>query len=319
MPIRGSSFCSQRFPNHSPQKSHIYTTCFISYPLSLNLFIKNNHQNLIIMKEELYGFTLFDLIAFENWLSEQKTERQIIRVQNHHTWRPNYTNFKGNNQLELLKNMKQYHVNHNGWSDIAQNLTTFQNGTIAICRSLEKTPVGIKGANTGAICIEHMGNFDGDGDTMTEKHKNTIIHVNAALCHKFCLIPNKDSIVYHHWYDLHSGVRTNGKGTTKSCPGTNFFGGNRVEDAEQNFYPLIMDKFMALEGELDFISYGKVTASQLNLRDGPGLDHTVVGSIHRETTVRIYEKSGEWYKVDRSGMWAFSKYIVPIEKPDRPE
>ena len=30
--------------------------------------------------------------------------------------------------------------------------------------------------------------------------------------------------------------------TTKSCPGSNFFGGNNVEDAENNFFPLVRER-----------------------------------------------------------------------------
>lgn len=67
--------------------------------------------------------------------------------------------------------MKNYHVNHNKWSDITQNLTTFSDGTITLRRSLEETPVVIKGANTGDICIEHVGNFDFGKDEMTPEHK----------------------------------------------------------------------------------------------------------------------------------------------------
>lgn len=93
------------------------------------------------MKKEQEGFILFDQVEFENWLFDQNINRRIIRIQNHHTWKPDYSNFTGDNHLKLLISMKNYHVNHNGWSDIAQNLTTFSDGTIALCRSPEETPV----------------------------------------------------------------------------------------------------------------------------------------------------------------------------------
>ncbi len=192
------------------------------------------------MKKEQNGFILFNQVEFKNWLSGQTINRRIIRIQNHHTWKPDYSNFKGNNHFSILSGMKNYHVNHNGWSDIAQNITTFPDGTVAVCRPLDKTPAGIKGANTGAICIEHLGNFDIGGDNMTKEHRATIINLNAILCQNFHLNPNTESIVYHHWYDLNTGARRNGEGTTKTCPGTNFFGGNRVEDAEHNVIPLVL-------------------------------------------------------------------------------
>ena len=179
-----------------------------------------------------------DIKAFAEWLSAYKNTRTIKRIQNHHTWKPDYSHFNGKNHFRLLEGMKRSHLKR-GFSDIAQNITTFPDGTLAICRPLSKTPAGIRGANSGGICIEHVGNFDTDGDTMSEAHKNTIIDLNALLCVKFNLDPDTDSIVYHHWWDLNTAKRTNGEGTTKSCPGTNFFGGNKVADAEQHFIPLI--------------------------------------------------------------------------------
>lgn len=57
-------------------------------------------------------------------------------------------------------------------------------------------------------------------DTITAEHKDSIVKLNALLCLKFNLTPNSNSIVYHHWYDLKTGKRTNGSGVTKTCPGT---------------------------------------------------------------------------------------------------
>jgi len=133
--------------------------------------------------------------------------------------------------------METYHIGSAGMSEIAQNITTFKDGKVMVCRSLEKNPAGIYGQNSGAICIEHVANFD--SDIMTDEHKECILGVTASLCTKFGLDVNKDTIVYHHWFDLNTGKRTNGAGSTKTCPGTNFFGGNKVSNAEASFYPLI--------------------------------------------------------------------------------
>lgn len=190
------------------------------------------------MKQTQNQFILMNTTAFAEWLENQKISRKIKRIQNHHTWKPDYADFNGNNHFRLLEGMKRSHLKR-GFSDIAQNITTFPDGTLAICRPLTKNPAGIKGANTGGICIEHVGNFDGEGDTMSKAHKNTIIDLNALLCIKFNLNPDTGSIVYHHWWDLNTGKRTDGGGATKSCPGTGFFGGNKVEDAQKHFIPLI--------------------------------------------------------------------------------
>jgi len=208
------------------------------------------------MKQE-GQFILMNLDEFGPWLAVEKISRKIKLVQNHHTWKPDYSSFKGNNHFSLLAGMKRSHLQR-GFTDIAQNLTTFPDGSIAVCRPLNTVPAGIKGANAGGICIEHVGNFDMSGDILNDKHKETIIRMNAILCKTFSLTPNADSLVYHHWYDLNTGKRKNGEGSTKSCPGTNFFGGNKVEDANKNFIP----KIMAAINSGDFITESPIAENE---------------------------------------------------------
>jgi hypothetical protein len=191
------------------------------------------------MKKSEGKFILFDVTEFSGWLNSITVNRVIKCIQNHHTWKPAYEDFGGDNHFNLLRGMEDAHLKR-GFSEIAQNLTTFPDGTVAVCRSFEKAPAGIKGANTGGICIENLGDFDAGRDAMRDEHRAAIIEVNALLCKKFGLQPNSDTILYHHWYDLETGERKNGAGSTKSCPGTNFFGGNKVADAEANFIPLIV-------------------------------------------------------------------------------
>ena len=188
-------------------------------------------------------FILMNKKAFFDWLKETSFKRQIKLIQNHHTWKPDYSNFDGDDHFDDLKAMDSYHENKRGWSDIGQNITIFPDGMIGICRPIDKAPAGIKGANKYGICIENYGNFDEGGDEMTHAQMSAIAFVNAALCEKFGLEINSDTIVYHHWWNS-KGVRTNGSdGGAKSCPGTNFFGGNKVENAEQNFIPKIKAAF----------------------------------------------------------------------------
>jgi hypothetical protein len=183
-------------------------------------------------------FILFTLEEFKEWLFKTKFTRDIMLIQNHHTYLPDYKTFKGNNHFKLVQNMETYHKK-NGFSEIAQNITTFPDGTIMICRSFNVIPAGIKGANKFGLCIEHIGNFDVGKDEMTKEHKDTIVKINAMLCKKFNLIINTNSIIYHHWYDLVTGVRTNNG--QKSCPGSNWFDGNTVELANENFIPKIVE------------------------------------------------------------------------------
>jgi len=168
---------------------------------------------------------------FYKWLKEQKITRSIFRVQNHHTYRPDYSNFTGENHKRLHNGMRNFHVDVRSFSDIAQHFTTYPDGSIAIGRDINVIPAGIKGANTGSICIEHIGNFDIGEDEMNDRHKNFIVMYNAILLNHFKIEANDTSLIYHHWF------------SSKSCAGTNFFGGNTVEAANKYFIPLI-DKEM---------------------------------------------------------------------------
>jgi hypothetical protein len=185
-------------------------------------------------------FDVLTLANFKLWLDHQNISRKISLIQQHHTWEPSYDDWSKKPDGNFWMNsMENYQVSERGFAQIAQNFTTFPDGSIGIGRPLDIAPAGIKGANANGICIEHLGKFDLGGDTMSPAQSHTIINMNAYLIDKFKLQVNTNSIVFHHWYDLDTGKRTNGTGNVKTCPGTNFFGGNTVESCEKNFLPLI--------------------------------------------------------------------------------
>jgi len=256
-------------------------------------------------------FMLFDLPEFSEWLNSIDVSRVINLVQNHHTWSPSYQHFNGNNHFNLLNGMENAHLQR-GFSEIGQNLTTFPDGTVAVCRSLDKIPAGIKGANTSAICIENLGNFDQGRDSMSDEQRDVIIRLNAGLCKRFNLQPNVNTIVYHHWYDLNTGERTNGTGTTKSCPGTNFFNGNRVSDAEAYFIPLIQGEFQAeavvepVETE-EVLFTAETNVDELNVRDEPAYPGKRIKKLGKGILVNVYERVGNWSRIHPTrSHWVYS-------------
>lgn len=180
-----------------------------------------------------------DASAFATWITNLRVSRTILKIQQHHTFSPSYIHFDGNNHFERQRSMKDYHVQVNGWQDIGQHFTIFPDGSILTGRSLEQSPACIYGQNANAICIENFGNFDRGKDTMTDAQKQSIISVTAQLCKRFNIPVSSDVLVYHHWFDLQSGLRNNGTRNNKSCPGSNFFSGNKVEDCQANFLPLV--------------------------------------------------------------------------------
>ena len=261
-------------------------------------------------------FLLFDQAAeFASWLEGTTVNRRVVLIQNHHTFIPNYATFKGNNHFALLQAMENAHLER-GFAEIAQNLTTFPDGTVAVCRSMDKIPAGIKGANTGGVCIEHTGNFDAGGDTMSTPQQAAIIELNAILCRKFALAPNTNTIVYHHWYDLNTGERTNGTGTTKTCPGTAFFGGNTVADAAANFVPRVASALgMApLPAPLPAAhATFLVNASSLNVREAPDGAARVLKQLLRGVHVDAFEMRTGWTRIHATEQhWASARFLVKI-------
>jgi hypothetical protein len=271
-----------------------------------------------------YGLTLFSIQEFENYIKNLKVGRTILYLQLHHTFSPSYKLCTGSNQLELQKQMKNYHVNTNGWSDIGQHFSTFPDGTIATGRSIESSPACIFGFNSNAICIENVGNFDIGNDVMTAQQKDTIVKMTSILCSKFSIPITTDRIVYHHWFNLSTGARNNGSGGNKSCPGTAFFGGNKVSDCQNNFLPLVQNAVNQVPNstptttQLALLEYRIINANKLNVRVLPlstSAKATDRKAIPIGSVLRIYEEKDGWYKISSSAShWISGKYTSKVTR-----
>lgn len=265
--------------------------------------------------QEQGKFILMSLLEFEDYIHNLQIyfTRKINHVQHHHTHVPSYKNFDGKNHFARLTAMERYHVQNN-LGQIAQHYTTFPDGQIAVCRSLAIIPAGIKRHNTGAICIENIGNFDLGHDVMTNAQRETITKLTALLCEKFNLEPSSDTIVYHHWFRQTDGVRDNADGKRilenhKSCPGTNFFGGNTVSDFETYFLPSVQRCTSFLKAHQEpILMKGTVAVSQLNVRKGPSKSFERIEAIKKNKIVSIYETKNNWYRIAKA-KWVYAEYI----------
>ncbi|MFB5759123.1 peptidoglycan recognition protein family protein [Paenibacillus medicaginis] len=208
------------------------------------------------------NFLLLECSEFREWLKKQSVTRNIRVLQVHHTASPNYSTRKNQDHFKCLEGMRNYHIDTNGWAATGQNITTFEDGKIAISldRDLNKTPAGIRNFNTGCICIENIGNFDNSGDTITEDQRKTIVHLYACLAEKFNIPIDTNHIVYHGWFS-YTGTRlsdyTPGK-SSKTCPGTNFWGdGNTIAAAKKGFIPDILAEYNRLKGKTNINEDGQ--------------------------------------------------------------
>lgn len=193
------------------------------------------------------GFLMLRPDEIQTYLDANQPGREIKLVQLHHTWSPEYRHFDGKNHFTRQVSMRESHLAR-GFSDIAQHFTVFPDGLIVTGRSLGLNPAGIKGANSGAICIENFGNFDAGYDKMTAEQADAMITLTAVLCKVFGLNP-ETAITYHAWWtakgqalgDYHPAK------SAKTCPGTAFFGGNTRDAFLKNLLPRIKDAMQTKE------------------------------------------------------------------------
>ncbi|WMT42861.1 peptidoglycan recognition family protein [Paenibacillus sp. D2_2] len=210
------------------------------------------------------NFILMETSEFRPWLTNQKITRSITKLQVHHTWLPNYSTRLNQDHFKCLEGIRNSHL-ANGWSGTGQNITVFEDGKIAISldRDLNKVPAGISGANTGALCIEIIGNFDIGGDTITSAQKQAVTHVYACLSDKLNITINTDNIVYHAWYTPSGsflGDYDKNK-SSKTCPGTNFWGdGNTKAAANKGFIKALKDEYERLKNGGDEVTKAEFEA-----------------------------------------------------------
>lgn len=261
-----------------------------------------------------------NLREFGNWIKDLRVSRTIVKIQQHHTYIPSYIHFTGSNHFERQKAMKDHHVNNNGWADIGQHFTIFPDGSILTGRNIEKSPACITGQNANAVCIENLGNFDAGGDVMTPEQKQSIIAITALLCARFNIPVSTDFIVYHHWFNLSTGVRNNGTGNNKSCPGTNFFGGNKVADCQNIFLPLVSYEMTDVikTSTSDILKYVSVNTNTLNVRIRPDASSSKAperATVQLGAILRVYEEKGGWLKISNSdSRWVSARYTTDVQR-----
>lgn len=256
------------------------------------------------MSKTQYGFIRFDTLdEFKTWLNKQNVSRKITRLQVHHMDLPSYNTWEStdkrvygsNRELGRTNSLDNYGKNKWNYSDknghyIAQHFNIFPNGKITTGRDLNSKPIGIKGWNDQAICVEIYGDFDYKQDKMTSAQKETVIAIYALLCKKFNLTPDTNTIRPHCWFTNTGSYLGdyNPTKSAKSCPGTNFMGiGNTKSAFVNKFYPLIKD-YIKKGSFSENTSSSKaktklvknISNESLNIRSSPDWHGRIIGELN---------------------------------------
>ena len=280
------------------------------------------------------GFTLLNKNEIASYLAKQKVTRKITRLQVHHMDLPNYSTWEktdkkvfsephfGRTQSlnDYSKKTWNYSDGHNKY--IAQHFNVFPDGMITTGRHPNSTPIGIKGWNTNAICIEIYGDFDKGHDVMTKAQKEAVIALYGELCKKFKLTPSTSTIRPHCWFTAGGSYlgKYDPNRSAKTCPGTNFMGYgcspsgfakflaevkayvNGKEAPKEEVKPTSFKKYIA-----------KPTVDGLTCRKGPGVEYDKVTLIDTDIAVTIIDEEkakdgGTWLKC-KSGYYVNKKYM----------
>lgn len=117
---------------------------------------------------------MFEIINSDELLRRlSKYNHKALHV--HHTYKPSHKDFNGSNGIELQINMRNYHVNNKGWSDIGQHVTLLPNGLFVTGRDFGRDPASIAGWNKGAFACEMLGNFNLNSDVLQGEQKASIL------------------------------------------------------------------------------------------------------------------------------------------------
>ena len=279
------------------------------------------------------GFTLLNKNEIETYLAKQKVTRKITRLQVHHMDLPNYSTWEKTDKKVFsephfgrTQSLNDYGKKTWNYSDgygkyIAQHFNVFPDGKITTGRHLNSTPIGIKGWNTNAICIEIYGDFDKGKDKMTKAQKEAVIALYGELCKRFDIPVNINHIRPHCWFTAGGTYlgKYDSSRSAKTCPGTNFMGYGCSPSGFAKFIKEVKAYVNGKEApkeetEASFKQYiAKPTVDGLAGRKGPGTEYDKVTMIDTDIAITIVGEAkakdgGTWLKC-KSGYYVNKKYM----------
>ena len=276
------------------------------------------------------GFTLLENAKdVKNWLAKQKVTRTITRLQVHHMDMPSYStwektdkkvfsepHFGRTQSLDSYGKSKWGRAASDGHGHhIAQHFNVFPDGKITTGRNLNSTPIGIRGWNDHAICIEIYGCFDKGKDTMTKEQKEAVIYLYGELCKRFDIPVNTTHIRPHCWFTAHGNYlgKYDVSRSAKTCPGTNFWGYGCSPSGFAHFIKDIKNyvdgkkeepKVVDRSGEKNVPNYKvKVITDTLNVRYGASTSYDKISTLKKGDEVVITHEKDGWGLIQGAKGW----------------
>ena len=283
------------------------------------------------------GFTLFEKTSeIGPWLKKQKVTRKITRLQVHHMDLPNYSTWEKTDKKVFAEphfgrteSLNSYGKSKWGYSDghgkyIAQHFNVFPDGKITTGRHLNSTPIGIRGWNTNAICIEIYGDFDKGKDVMTAAQKKAVVALYGELCKRFKIKPSTSTIRPHCWFTARGTYlgKYDPSRSAKTCPGTNFMGYGCSTTGFAKFIKEVKayingeeSKEVVKEEPKEEKSEGiyRVRTDELNVRKGPGVNFEKTNEVHKGDAFTIVEINGNWGKLKSGIGWINLSYTEKVK------
>ena len=287
------------------------------------------------------GFTLLENEKdVKDWLKKQKVTRNITKLQVHHMDLPSYSTWEKTDKRVFsephfgrTQSLNSYGKNKWRYSDghghfIAQHFNVFPDGKITTGRNLNSTPIGIRGWNTNAICIEIYGCFDKGEDIMTTEQKKAVIYLYAALAKRFDIPVNTTHIRPHCWFTAGGTYlgKYDSSRSAKTCPGTAFWGYGCSPDGFAHF---IKDVKNYVEGKKEepkkeetkstTKKFEIVTLDKLNIRKVADWDADPVATVKKGQHLQVIDTVGAkngntpMYRLE-SGLYitASDKYVKKV-------
>lgn len=287
------------------------------------------------------GFTLLENQKdVKDWLAKQHVSRKITKLQVHHMDMPSYSTWEktdkkvfsephfGRTQSLDSYGKSKWHDSDGHGHYIAQHFNVFLDGKITTGRNLNSTPIGIRGWNTGAICIEIYGCFDKGHDKMTAAQKKAVIYLYGELCKRFNIPVNTTHIRPHCWFTAGGTYlgKYNPSRSAKTCPGTAFWG---YGCSPEGFAHFIKDVKNYVEGKKEepkkeetkstTKKFEIVTLDKLNIRKVADWDADPVTTVKKGQHLQVIDtvdaKNGStsMYRLE-SGLYitASDKYVKKV-------